>query len=273
VTGQAWSLSRTALLVVASIPFVYPFLFLLGTSLKTNPQFEDDPTGLPTSATFDNFHQAWALADLGHAMLNSLVAVSIAVVATVTVSACGAFWFMRHEGRFASSLRWALIALMAIPLPVFIIPLFLQLSDRGLTDNLIVMGLVYAGWNSTFGIYLSYSYFKGLPSEVLEAAYMDGASLLQQLRLVIVPLSRPMLATLAVFAFIWSWSDLLASVVIVQEPSKRLLVPATALLSDIHSGNVPRNTAAVVIALVPMLIVFLLGQRALVRGIVSGVGK
>ncbi len=271
--GKQWNLGKTFLLALAAIPFIYPFAFLIGTALKTNEQFAENATGLPTSVTFQNFHDAWTLASLGGAMLNSIVAVGIAVVVTVIVSAAGAFWFMRHEGRIATTLRWGLIALMAIPLPVFIIPLFLQLSDYGLTDNLIVMGLVYAGWNSTFGLYLTYSYFKGLPAEVLEAATIDGASLFQQLRYVLVPLSRPMLTTLAVFSFIWSWSDLLAAVVIVQEPERRLLVPATALLSDIHNGNIPRNTAGLVIALIPMLIVFLFGQRALVRGITSGVGK
>ncbi len=270
---QGWNVKRNLLLLVATIPFIYPFLFLVGTAVKTNQQFEEHSTGLPTSITLDNFHEAWTMANLGHAMLNSMVAVGISVVATVVISACGAFWFLRHEGRAATALRWSLIALMAIPLPVFIIPLFLQLSNRDLTDNLIVMGLVYAGWNSTFGLYLTYSYFKGLPAEVLEAATIDGASLFQQLRYVLVPLSRPMLTTLAVFAFIWSWSDLLAAVVIVQEPGRRLLVPATALLSDIHNGNIPRNTAGLVIALIPMLIVFLFGQRALVRGVTSGVGK
>jgi ABC-type glycerol-3-phosphate transport system permease component len=264
---------RTLLMVVAAIPFVYPFLFLIGTALKDNEEFAANQTGLPHHVTLDSIREAWTMADLGPAMLNSMVAVGVAVVATVVVSAMGAFWFMRHEGKFSATLRWGLIATMVIPLPVFIIPLFLQLSDRGWTDNLIVMGLIYAGWNATFGLYLCYSYFKGLPNEVLEAATIDGASIFQQLRHVIVPLSRPMLATLAVFSFIWSWSDLLAAVVIVQEPGKRLLVPQTALLADVHNGNIPRNTAAVVIALIPMLIVFLFGQRALVRGITSGVGK
>lgn len=273
MSQRDWSPRRTFLLAAATIPFVYPFLFLIGTALKTNEEWAANQTGLPHHPTLVSIKEAWTMADLGPAMLNSVVAVSISVVATVVVSASAAFWFMRHEGRIGSTLRWALIATMVIPLPVFIIPLFLQLADHGATDNLIVMGLVYAGWNSIFGLYLAYSYFKGLPQEVLEAATIDGASLYQQLRHVIVPLSRPMLVTLGVFSFIWSWSDLLAAVVIVQEPSKRLLVPATALLSDVHSGNLPRNTAAVVIALVPMIVVFLFGQRALVRGITSGVGK
>lgn len=268
-----WSWRRLVLMLVVSVPFVYPFLFLVGTALKPTSEFATNEGGLPHAITGGNLHDAWVDAGLGRATLNSIVAVSIAVVVTVAISTLGAYWFTRHEGRLARVLRWGLIGTMAIPLPVFIIPLFLELSDHNLTNNLVAMGLVYAGWNSSFGLYLTYAYFKGLPPEVLEAADIDGATLFQQLRYVIVPLSRPVLVTLAVFSFIWSWSDLFASVVLVQDPGRRLLVPATALLSDAHVSNVPRNAAGVVIAMVPMLLVFLAGQRALVRGILAGVGK
>ncbi len=264
---------RTVLLAVVALPFLYPFLFLIGTALKTPDEFIKSSTSIPTQLTFQNVHDAWVDAGLGSAMVHSLIAVGFAVAATVTVSAAGAFWFTRHEGRGASILRWGLIATMAVPLPVYIIPLFLELSDRGLTDNLLVIGLVYTGWNSSFGLFLVYSYLKGLPQEILEAAEIDGASVMQLLRFVILPLSRPVLVTLAVFSFIWAWSDLLAAVVIVQDPGKRLLIPATALLNDIHLNNIPRTAAAVVIAMLPMLLVFLAGQRALVRGILAGTGK
>jgi raffinose/stachyose/melibiose transport system permease protein/N-acetylglucosamine transport system permease protein len=162
---------------------------------------------------------------------------------------------------------------MAIPPPVFIIPLFVELSDWGVTDNLFMLGVVYAAWNAPFGIYLMYAFFDTLPAEVLEAAQVDGANALQVLLRVLMPLSKPALATLAVLTFIWSWSDLLISVVLVQDPSRRLLTPATALLSDQFSTNVPKNTAGVLIAILPLLAVFLLGQRSLVRGILAGVGK
>jgi ABC-type glycerol-3-phosphate transport system permease component len=136
-----------------------------------------------------------------------------------------------------------------------------------------MLGVVYAAWNAPFGLYLMYAFFDGLPSDVLEAAQVDGANSLQSLLRVLMPLSKPALATLAVLTFIWSWSDLLISIVLVQDPSKRLLTPATALLSDQFSTNVPKNTAGVLIAVLPLLAVFLLGQRSLVRGILAGVGK
>lgn len=264
---------RTAVLFLITVPFLYPFAFLISTALKPKTEFERNPVSLTLNPTFENLASAWNDAGLGAAMLHSLLAVSISVVVTVFVSVGGAFWFMRHPGGWSSLWRVLLIATMAVPLPVYIIPLFLQLSDRGLTDSLFVMGLVYAGWNSSFGLYLIYTYLKGIPGELLEAASIDGASVWQQLIHMVVPLARPMIVTLAVLTFIWSWGDLLAGVVIVQDPDKRLLVPATALLNDIHLSNIPRTAAAVVIAMAPMVVVFLVGQRALVRGILAGAGK
>jgi raffinose/stachyose/melibiose transport system permease protein len=267
------SIPRTALVVVAALPFVYPFVFLVGLALKPLSEFNQDPVGLPTSPTFSNLRGAWTEAGLGDAMVHSLIAVGLAVVVTVGISACGGYWFYRHRGRPAKLLLIALIGTMALPAPVFIIPLFVLLADYRATDNLVVLALVYAGANSSFGLYLVYTFLIRLPGELAEAASVDGASTLQLFTRVLLPLSRPVLTTLAVLAFVWSWSDLLIAVVLVQDPGRRLLTPATALLSDQYSTEIPKEAAAVLIALLPMLIVFLLGQRSLVRGIVSGVGK
>lgn len=273
MSTRTWHPWRTLLITVAALPFIYPFLFLVGTGLKPLEEYETNQAGLPRAFTLDNLRDAWSDANLGQAALNSTITVTMAVALTLTISTLGAFWFLRHQGRLATMLRWGLITTMAIPLPVFVIPLFLQLSDWRLTDNLVAMAFVYAGWISSFGLYLVFAYFKGLPPEVLEAASIDGATLWQQLRHVIVPLSRPVIVTLAVFTFIWAWSDLFAAVILVQDPEKRLLIPATSSLADEHMTNIPRNAAGVMIAMVPMFVVFLVGQRALVRGILSGVGK
>jgi raffinose/stachyose/melibiose transport system permease protein len=271
--GGRTSFGRTALLIVATLPFLYPFIFLVSTAFKPLSDFNRDQIGLPTSPTTENLRSAWEIADLGPAMIHSLIAVGVAVVVTVVLAATGAFWFVRHQGRLSTTLRWILIGTMAVPPPVFIIPLFIQLSDWSLTDNLLALGFVYAAWNVSFGLFLMYAFLTGLPSEVTEAAEVDGANAWQLLTRVMLPLARPAIATLAVLTFIWSWSDLLISVVLVQDPSRRLLTPATALLNDQYNTNTPRNTAGVLIAILPMLLVFLLGQRSLVRGILAGVGK
>ncbi len=163
---------------------------------------------------------------------------------------------------------------MAIPPPIFVIPLFVLLADWKATNNLVVLGFVYAAWNAGFGLYLMYTYYRGaIPPEVLEAAEVDGASSMRQFVRLVLPLSRPALATLAALVFVWSWSDLLLSVVLIQDSTRRTVVPATALLADRYFSDVPSQAAAVLIALVPMLLVFLVGQRYLKRGIMAGVGK
>lgn len=273
MTARTWRPGRTLIAILIAIPFIYPFVFLLGTALKPNEQFIEDAAGLPSSLTLENLDDAWTTAALGPAMARSAVAVAVAVVVTVTISVAGAFWFLNHRGRVAALLRWAVIATMAVPVPVFIIPLFLQVNRWGLDDSLVTVGFAFAAWNASFGLYLTYAYLQGLPLDVLEAAAIDGASRFQQLRYIIIPLSRPVLATLAVLTFVWAWSDLLISVVLVQDPAQRLLIPSTALLADRFSSDVPRDAAGVLIALLPIVLVFLAGQRALVRGITAGVGK
>jgi ABC-type glycerol-3-phosphate transport system permease component len=258
---RKFSTSKTFIAALCTLPMLYPFAFLVGTALKTQSEFTQNAAGFPQHTTTANFGYAWRAADLGAASVHSIIAVGVGVVVTTAISALGAYWFFLHKGRLAQALRIMLIGTMALPPPIFIIPLYVLLSDANLTNNLVVLGLVYAAWNASFGLYLIYAYLqRGLPTEVLEAAR-------------VVPLLRPAIATLAVLTFVWSWSDLLMALVIIQNSAQRTLVPATALLTNHYNTDIPANAAAVVIALVPMLIVFLLGQRFLQRGILAGVGK
>lgn len=268
-----WNPAKTALLVLATLPFLYPFAFLLGTALKPLPDFNRDEVGFPARLTWDNLNTAWNEANLGPANWHSCIAVGVGVCVTVIVSAAGAFWFMRHRGRLATLLRVAIIGTLALPAPVFVIPLFVLLSDRGLTDNLAVLGVVYAGTTAGFGLYLMHAYYKSIPAEIMEAAQVDGATLSAQFFRIILPLSKPAIATLAALTFVWSWGDLLLSVVLVQDPGQRTLTVSAALLADQYSTDIPKNAAGVVVAIVPMLLVFMAGQRYLVRGIAAGVSK
>lgn len=271
--GRGWNPGKTALLVVFTLPFLYPFFFLVTTALKPVQEFDQNPVSVPSHVTLTNISGAWSFASLGAGVLHSIVAVGVGVVVTVAISAAGAYWFMLHSGRLATTLRVLIIGTMAVPPPVFIIPLFILMSNWGLTNNLIVLGLAYAAWNASFGLYLMHAYYQAIPPELLEAARLDGASRMQVFAQVVLPLARPALATLAVLTFVWSWSDLLISVVMVQDAARRTLTTAVTLLSDQYSTDIPRNAAGVLIGLIPMLLVFLIGQRYLVRGILAGVGK
>ena len=269
-----WSPVRIVIVVLATIPFLFPFWILLATALKPLPEFQENPISWPDHPTMDNLDTAWTEAELGPALRNSFVAVTIGVIVTAAISAAAAFWFLRHTGRARPNVADLAHRNDGDPSPIFIIPLFVLLADWSATNNLVVLGLVYGAWNAGFGLYLMYTYYRGaIPPEVLEAAEVDGASSLRQFVRLVLPLSRPALATLAALVFVWSWSDLLLSVVLIQDSTRRTVVPATALLADRYFSDVPSQAAAVLIALGPMLIVFLVGQRYLKRGIMAGVGK
>lgn len=272
--SRRFSLGRTGILVLVTIPFLYPFLFLIGTALKPLAAFDHNSISWPSHPTWQNIIFGWTSGGLGAGMLHSVIAVSIGAVVTLVISALGAFWFYRRTSNASRILRVLLISTMAFPPPVFIIPLYVMLSSWNLTDNLIILGLVYAGWNSSFGLYLMYAYYKdAIPLEVLEAAQIDGASIWQTFSRIVMPLSVPILATLAALTFVWSWGDLLISVVLVENPALRTLVVSAALLTNRYNTDIPANAAAALIALVPMLLVFLIAQRYLMKGIVRSIDK
>lgn len=183
---------KTLLVVLAAIPFLYPFIFLLSTAGKTNAEFVRNPSGLPSHLTFANISAAWRQARLGPAMMHSVIAVVFSVGVTVVISCAAGFWFLRHQGVAARLLRGVLVGTMALPPPVFIIPLYVLLNGLSLTDNLLVLGLVYGTTNAAFGLYLMSSYYeRGIPVDVLEASELDGASPLRQFLSVVLPLADP----------------------------------------------------------------------------------
>ena len=272
--GGPWRYGKIGILLLSTVPFLYPFVFLVATGLKPNREFVQSSVSFPKHVTGSNLLQAWTQAQLGPAMVHSLIAVGSGVIIVLIISSAGAFWFYRHKGKLVTVLRVSLIGTMALPPPVFIIPLYVMLSGLGLTNNLLVLGVVYAAWNGSFGLYLMFAYFQqAIPVEVMEAAHVDGATVAQQFWRIVMPLSKPALATLTALAFVWSWGDLLISSILVQNPGARTLIVSTALLNTRYNINVPVNASAALIALIPMLCVFLILQRYLVRGIALGAGK
>jgi ABC-type glycerol-3-phosphate transport system permease component len=257
-----------------ALTYVYPFAFMLATAVKPKAEYIDDPVGWPTEFTLSHLRYAWNVANLGQAMINSLVAVGIGVVVCVCVCSAAAFWFIRNTSRVSKVLLGFFGSLWMVPQVVWIIPFFIILSTLHLTNNLIVLGIVYGSVFAPTFIWLLWAYFlQGIPREVLEAAEVDGCSLWQQYWRIVLPLSRPALGAVAALCFVFAWGDLLMAVVLLQDSSKYTVVPAAAGLIGRFDAGVQETTAAAAITIAPSLVVFLIAQRAIVRGITGGVGK
>ena len=271
---RRWSAWRVALMSALALVFVYPFFFLVSMAIRPKEDYVENPLGMPTQVTLDHLQTAWSQANLGRGVLNSLLAAGTCVLVTVVVAALGAFWLRRHPGRLGAAVLSGVVAIWLVPVVIYIIPLFVTLSRLDLTNNLVMLGVIYAAINIPFGLYFLTAYYEeGLPTEVLEASDVDGASLLRTFWSIVLPLSRPALGALAALTFVWAWGDLLVAVIMLGEPSRYTVTVAAASLVGRFDFAIQTKAASAVIAMIPMLIVFLVAQRAIVRGFTTGFGK
>ena len=255
---------RTGLALLLTVPFIFPFVFILSTALKPQADYALHPSSLvPSGLTLGNFSQAWADANLGRGLLNSVLAVSIGVVVCCVLSVSAAFWFHMNRNRWGRSLFLLIMGTWLVPWVIWLIPLFVELSHLNLLSNLPVLGVVYAAINLPFGIYLVWSYYeKGLPPEVMEAASVDGASLWRQFIDISDPPQhsrpghgcRPGICV-HVERFVCCGRA-------AEHPGRFTEVPdATASLVTKLDPSVQETAAAALISVVPQLLVFLAARH------------
>lgn len=264
---RAW-LAVAALLLVALA--IGPAVWLVGVALS--------PASVPinrlpaaSELTGANFTGVWRDADLVRPLVNSVIVTLVQALLNVVLAALAAYPLARMEFRGRSLAFVVILSTLMIPEQVIVVPLFRTVVAMGLYDTLIAVVLPFSV--TAFGIYLCRQAFLGIPAELEEAARMDGASALRIWWDVMLPLARPALATLAVFSVIGAWSNLLWPLIVLQEQENYTLPVAISQLLGVFSTNVRYAYAASVLAMVPVLAVFVLSQRFFERGLLGGAVK
>lgn len=256
------------LLVVGALVTVAPFVLSGMTALKSPQQFAAQPAlNPPDPVTFSNFATLFG----GRYDFVSPVVVTAQVVAVILVGqlvfsvlAAYAFARLRFPGRDA--LFWVYLATLMVPQIVTIIPLYAMFAEVGLRNTF--WGLVLPQvFGSPYGIFLLREYFRGIPEDLISAARLDGCNTLKILRYVVVPVSRPILATLTIITIVSHWNNFLWPLVITSGPTWQTLTLATANLQSQYNGNWTLVMAATTVAIVPLLVLFLTFQRHVVRSI------
>lgn len=259
---------KTAVAIVIAVPFIIPFLFLISTAVRSRADYIDAPGGMPRTFTLDNIVNAWNQADLGRALLSTLL-VCVVACAVCTVSAvAAAYWFRVHQGRFVGFVKWILVAGYAIPMIAWLIPVFVILANGGMTGNLVIAGIVNGVSSLPFALYLVHTFFgQVLTPELLEAATLDGAGIFTTFQRIAVPLALPALASVVALVFVWTFGDLLVSATLLQgDPSVYTITLAATSLSTREDVNLQGQAAAALVALLPTLLVFMAAQKALAKG-------
>jgi multiple sugar transport system permease protein/raffinose/stachyose/melibiose transport system permease protein len=200
--------------------------------------------------------------------------VVVPAVAILTVLACLAAYALIH---FDFPLRKAalvvIVAMMALPPTALLIPIFKVVLDAGLLNDRLGLILVYSALNLPFSIYLLASFMRGVPRELLSAAQVDGAGVLRSLWSIVIPLIRPALFTLITINFLVLWNELLFSLVILQDESKRTIMVGIAQAQGQYEKDLGVVCAGLLFSMVPPLLIFAFFQRSLARGLTAGAVK
>jgi ABC-type glycerol-3-phosphate transport system permease component len=248
-----------------------PLYFVLATAFKTNRQFSESLFAPPTRFNLDNFQTAWDAASIGTFMRNSaLVSVGgVALCIALAVALAFAIVFLRWPGRnFVYTLN---LVLLAVPPLLLLIPVYNEMADFGLVNNLFGAMLLYAAFTIPFSVYLLVAYMRALPAAVIEAAVLDGVTVPGLLVRIVVPLSLPAIGTASIFSFIYCWNEFVFALVLLQEDAVRTLPAGLAGLQGRFYTDFPVLLAAVTLSVLPLVGMFVFFQRWLVRGIAVGV--
>jgi len=266
-------LPKQAVVLLAAIVILLPLYFLLITPLKTLEGYSLSKLGFPNPIVFDNFVTALRGGQFFLWFGNSIIFVAGAVVLSTIVSTLAAFAMARMKFQGHNLMLSISNALMVLPPVVMIIPMFLFLSKLHLTSTYPAVVLVYAGLVTPFSIYMLTNFFRTVPHEILESALIDGASSLEILVKILLPLSAPALMTMIVVNAMWVWNDLLIALVLLPDDTKRTLMVGITLFSGRYDSDVPVSMAGLLMASIPMLLLYIFGQRYFTRGLVAGAVK
>ncbi len=263
--GGAGRLLVYVLLVAIAAFFILPLVIVVSASLKYAAEIFTDPGFLPADPGFENYAALFSRAEFVVWFRNSAIVSSVATLLTLAITSLSAYAFARIDFPFKNALFGLLIATLVLPSIMFLVPQFKLIAEVGLYDTL--PALVLPGLAGVFGVFFMRQFFLGLPIELEEAAYVDGASRLRTFMSVALPLAGPALATLAVITFLAFWNDYLWPVIICQD---NCTLPAgLRLLQRQYTGDPGLVMAGATVAAVPVLILYLLLQRYIVQSVAS----
>lgn len=257
------------LLLIVALFFVLPLIWMVSTSLKFGVQATVDRGWIPQNPTLDNYEtilRAGGQTPVMRWFLNSIFVSVIGTFLVVLLTSLSAYAFARIDFRFKNALFTLMITTLLLPGVMFLVPQFLLVRDLGLINTLPALFL--PGVAGVFGVFFMRQFFLNIPLEIEEAAYVDGASRLRTYWSVVLPLSRPALATLGVITFLFFWNDFLWPLVV----SRGEFTTLTAGLRNLQTQftvNYGLLMAGAVVAAVPVLIIYGLAQRYIVQAVTS----
>ena len=261
-----------AALIAGSITMIFPFVWMLLTSFKTQAESMAIPPQIfPAQWNFDNFSKALESLPFWNLYLNTFLLIFFRVICAVVFSSMAGYAFAKLEFPCKNLLFGLVLMQMMLPSQIFIIPQYQMLAKMGLTNT--IFALVFPGLVSAFGTFFLRQAYMGIPNEIAEAAYLDGCTKWQTFTKVLLPLTKSSIAALAIFTAVFAYADLMWPLICNTDLNMMTLSAGLSTLNGQYTTNFPVLMAGSLLAMIPMVILYLLFQKQFIEGIAMTGGK
>ncbi len=257
-------------MILLLLIIIFPLYFMAANSLKTHEEYVVNMTGLPREFTVQNYVEAFQGKPFGQWIWNSFFLTVAATLVTAAAALLCGYAFAKMEFKGKNFLFQCIIPLMSVPPVAMIIPQFRLIKVMGLVNTRASVILIYVGIMLPMTIYLMRNFMKTVPDSLIDAARIDGCSSLKALFKIMIPLCIPAVITSSLVNIVWVWNELLISLVFLQKESLRTLMVGITLFKGRFTLNIPVIMAGLVIATVPIVLVYIFAQKYLIEGMLAG---
>ena len=271
-----FSLTRAifwTLLTIGGMLTLYPLFWLFISAFKTNAEFFNNPFGLPEAWQLSNFTRAWVSSKMGTAFFNSIIVSVSSLVITLFLAALASYVLARFRFRLKGLTMAFFVVGMLIPIHSTLVPLFILMKQMTLLNTYWALILPYTAFALPTAIFILTAYLTNVPKELEEAAYIDGSGLWGVFFKIMLPISLPALSTAAILSFLHFWNDFSFALVFVHKPALKTLPLAIATFADGYQTDYGLTLAAMTLSVIPTIIVYLLFQEQVMKGMTAGAVK
>lgn len=257
------------LLTILALLVLYPMYWVVISSLKTNSEFLSSPLAFPNELKFENYIKAWQQG-FSRYFFNSILINIISVVLTVSVGAACAYGLARFKFKGRKIIFYGILAGLLLSPQVAVLPLYKLLVRLNLYNTYWALILPYVGFRLPFAIFLMRSYFISIPREIEESAYIDGCNSFTTFIKIVLPISKPIIASAAIVTSRFFWNEFLFALIFIEDSSKYTIPIGLSHFRNTLTTNYTGMLAGITIAALPMIILFLVMQKQFIKGLTAG---
>ncbi|GIQ65251.1 sugar ABC transporter permease [Paenibacillus cisolokensis] len=266
--GVVWTV-----LLIYGILTLYPLFWLGISAFKNTEDFFNRPFGLPQTWRFDNFARAWEASNMGTAFFNSVLVSALSLALTLFVSALASYVLARFSFRLKGWVMTFFVVGMLIPIHSTLVPLFIMMREMKLLNTYAALVLPYTAFALPTAIFVLAAYMLSFPKDVEEAAFIDGTGRWGVFFRMILPISMPAISTVSIISFLHFWNDFSFALVFISKSAMKTLPLSVAILADSSQTDFGLTMAAMVLAVVPTIAIYLMFQDRIMKGMTAGAVK